>query len=200
MSDVKAVLFDLGNVLVDIDLGMFPQKLGFAEAKEIMYLAQDLRAWVLRYETGEFQTDIFLAGLQNILGGAYPMRQLREAFQSIVRDPVKGMEELVEQVSRATSTALVSNTNEIHHLTAKAIVPALVHLEREYVSYELKILKPAPAFYEAVIGDLQLRPDEIIFVDDTADNVAGANAAGMTGILFTNAVILRDQLRSFGVV
>jgi HAD superfamily hydrolase (TIGR01509 family) len=199
MSEVQAVLFDLGNVLVDVDVGMFPQKLGFEEATEIMYLAQDLRAWVLRYEAGEFATDLFLAGLQNILGGAYPMRQIREAFQSIVRDPIVGMERLVDIVSRTRRTALVSNTNEIHHLTAKATVPALVHIQHEYVSYELKVLKPAPGFYRAVIEDLQLKPEEIVFIDDTPDNVAGAEAAGMTGVVFTNAVTLEKQLRSLGI-
>ena len=199
MSAVQAVLFDLGNVLVDVDQGIFPQSLGFQNAEEIMYLAQDLRDWARRYETGQFATDIFLAGLQNILGGSYPIRQLRQAFQSIIRDPIPGMEDLVADVSRLMRTALASNTNEIHHLTSMAVVPALAHLSKHYVSYELKVMKPEPEFYAAILRDLDLPPAQVVFIDDKVENIAGATAAGMSGVLFTTAPELRERLRALGV-
>lgn len=197
MGKIKAVLFDLGNVLVDIDLNMFWRMLEFDSPAAIAPYAQDLKQWAMRYEAGEFPTDHFLLGLQRILGSGYSMPALRKAFQSIICQPIAGMEELVADVSRRYRTALVSNTNEIHHLSSGATVPALEYLSKHYVSYELRVMKPKSGFYEAVLRDLDLPAQEVVFIDDLPENIEGANRAGMHGILFRGVEGLRKDLRNF---
>ncbi len=62
-----------------------------------------------------------------------------------------------------------------------------------YVSGELGLLKPQAEIYRHVLADLGITPAEAIFVDNRASNVAGAEALGITGHVFTDA----DQLRAF---
>jgi HAD superfamily hydrolase (TIGR01509 family) len=109
------------------------------------------------------------------------------------------MEEVVRTWSEKCPTALVSNTNEIHHLTSTAAVPALGLLPTHYVSYELKALKPDEAFYRAILADLALPAGEVVFIDDLEENVEGARRAGMIGVRFTSVDDLKrdlDQLQN----
>lgn len=65
-----------------------------------------------------------------------------------------------------------------------------------YVSGELRLLKPEPAIYLHVLDDLGIAPAEMVFTDNRADNVAGAEALGITGHVFTGAAALRSFLES----
>jgi len=62
-----------------------------------------------------------------------------------------------------------------------------------YVSGELGLIKPDPEIFLHVLADLSLTPAEAIFIDNRDSNVAGAEALGITGHVFTTA----DALRSF---
>jgi putative hydrolase of the HAD superfamily len=60
-----------------------------------------------------------------------------------------------------------------------------------YVSGELGLLKPHPEIYRHVLDDLGIAPAEAVFIDNRAPNVAGAQALGITGHVFTGAAALR---------
>ena len=62
-----------------------------------------------------------------------------------------------------------------------------------YVSGELGLIKPQPEIFLHVLADLSITPAEAIFIDNRESNVAGAEALGITGHVFTTA----DALRSF---
>jgi putative hydrolase of the HAD superfamily len=66
--------------------------------------------------------------------------------------------------------------------------------EAFYVSGELRLLKPEAAIYRHVLDDLGITPAEMVFVDNRADNVAGAQDLGITGHVFTDAASLRAFL------
>ncbi len=200
MTDVRAVLFDLGNVLVDVDVNMFWRSLGFDGPDAIAPYADALRAWAMRYEAGAFATIEFVDGLGKILEDRFTSEELVEAFDRIIREPIDGMAAIVEQVAARRTTALVSNTNELHHHGSIRRVPALRHLHRQYVSYQLKVMKPGRNFYEAIIRDQQLPPEQMIFIDDLEENVKGAVDAGMRGIRFVDVVSLEKELRALKIL
>ena len=63
-----------------------------------------------------------------------------------------------------------------------------------YVSGELGLLKPHPDIYRHVLRDLGITPADAIFIDNRETNVAGAQALGITGHVFTHAGRLREFL------
>lgn len=65
-----------------------------------------------------------------------------------------------------------------------------------YVSGELRLLKPQPEIFLHVLDDLGIAPAEAVFTDNRASNVAGAQALGITGHVFTGARPLRAFLAS----
>jgi putative hydrolase of the HAD superfamily len=65
-----------------------------------------------------------------------------------------------------------------------------------YVSGELRLLKPEADIYRHVLDDLGITAEQMVFTDNRADNVAGAEALGITGHVFTDAASLRSFLVS----
>jgi putative hydrolase of the HAD superfamily len=65
-----------------------------------------------------------------------------------------------------------------------------------YVSGELGLLKPHAEIYRHVLGDLGIAPAEAVFIDNRESNVAGAQALGITGHVFTGPGPLRAFLAS----
>ncbi|MGI9823194.1 HAD-IA family hydrolase [Agromyces sp. Marseille-Q5079] len=67
--------------------------------------------------------------------------------------------------------------------------------EQVFVSGELNLVKPDAAIYEHVIAELGIDPDQFVFVDNKAENVAGSLAVGGAAHVFTDAGSLESWLR-----
>ena len=63
------------------------------------------------------------------------------------------------------------------------------------VSAEVKLVKPHPEIYNLALEQLELNPEETIFIDDFIENVQGAEAIGMTGIHFVSTDDVVAKLR-----
>ena len=53
------------------------------------------------------------------------------------------------------------------------------HVDGEFYSSELGVMKPSPRYFTVVLEALGLRPHEVLFIDDNADNVAAASSVGL---------------------
>jgi HAD superfamily hydrolase (TIGR01509 family) len=66
-------------------------------------------------------------------------------------------------------------------------------------SSEVNLKKPDSRIYLMALEQMKLKPEESIFIDDTEENVLGAEKVGMKGILFTDHQSLLIGLRSLGI-
>ena len=66
-------------------------------------------------------------------------------------------------------------------------------------SYEIHKVKPNPEIYEALYERYGLNPAECLFIDDLKENIAGARATGMDGIVFESIDQLKTELISYGI-
>lgn len=66
-------------------------------------------------------------------------------------------------------------------------------------SFEVGESKPSKRIFETLIGRAQLPPEQIVFADDNAENLAGAEALGITTFLYKNYDQFLDELKSRGV-
>ena len=55
------------------------------------------------------------------------------------------------------------------------------------ISYEIKIVKPEPGIYEALLTKYGLQAKECVFLDDKAENIEAAKALGFHGIVVEQA-------------
>ena len=61
------------------------------------------------------------------------------------------------------------------------------------LSYELGVVKPQRAIYEDAVRGLGVAAGDALFVDDRPENVEGAVAVGLRGVLYTNWEDFRDS-------
>ncbi|TXK17210.1 HAD family phosphatase [Homoserinibacter sp. GY 40078] len=74
--------------------------------------------------------------------------------------------------------------------------PTAVVFEKVFVSAELGMLKPDASIYRHVIDELDIRPEQLVFIDNKEVNVDGAVALGATGHVFRDASGLRHFLEN----
>jgi len=200
MSAIRLTLFDFGNVLAHIDFNEFWRTLGLRHPDEIAPYADGYTSWTHEYEMGFISTTQYFTELQSVFSRRFDAKQLEQAFANIIMEPINGMAEIVECVSRLHRTALVSNTNELHYKNSIEPSEAVGYLRKQYLSYQLHIMKPAQEFYDIILKDEHMDPSEVLFIDDLEINVEGARAAGMHAIKFENYMQVKERLKALKIL
>jgi putative hydrolase of the HAD superfamily len=65
-------------------------------------------------------------------------------------------------------------------------------------SWELRLIKPERAIYEHAVASLQCAPEEVLFIDDKEENIAGAKAAGLHGVVYSNHADFLRKMQEAG--
>jgi len=95
-------------------------------------------------------------------------------------------------------TALLSNMPSDMIAHVRENFTWLASFDHQILSAEVRLVKPDPAIFQLCLDRLDVRAPEAIFVDDTKENVAGAQSLGFATILFRSVARLRRDLESIG--
>lgn len=71
--------------------------------------------------------------------------------------------------------------------------------DAQVFSYQVGVLKPEKRIFEAALHTLATTPPESVFIDDFFENIAGAQAVGLTALLFTTLPKLLSDLDHIGI-
>jgi putative hydrolase of the HAD superfamily len=133
------------------------------------------------------------------IGAVWDEAQVHELWVADFRSWLSVNPAVIEVLSDlragATRLALLSNAGPDYGSYFRH-GPLGVFFEACYVSGELGLLKPSPEIYFRVLDSLSVAPAQAVFTDNRASNVAGAEAIGITGHVFTTAAALRSFLTS----
>ena len=138
----------------------------------------------------------------NLFENRFSAEQLRNAAVQIIGKPIEGMSEIVQQVGKKRKTALLSNTNPLHYDYSIDTIPALnaIPSERHFVSFKLGILKPNMGIFRKVIELTNVTAGQIFFVDDSPENVSGAQGVGIRASQLKGVDDLKRELIELGVI
>ncbi len=104
------------------------------------------------------------------------------------------MAAMVEQLGLSHRLILASNTDAIHIAHSMEHFRALAAFDRYFLSNEMGILKPDPAYFKYMLSELQIPPGDCIFIDDRAENVLSARDLGINGLVFESIEKLKVDL------
>jgi FMN phosphatase YigB (HAD superfamily) len=201
VTDIKLVAFDLGNVLCTVDETTASKKLSelsdkpWEDVHEIVF--SPIRK--LQFESGEISFDEHAVQAISNLGIDMPLNEFTDLYDSVLI-PSESMFPLIERIADTYRLALVSNTSEPHWKSAERFLPFSSSLDPIIVSYEVGVMKPEPAFYDALLERSGVPTANILFVDDLVANIEGAEAAGMIGHQFTSKRNLETALAELGII
>ena len=131
------------------------------------------------YQNGLVTTEQYLSSLSQFL--EVGKDEAERVHAGILVSPYEGTIELVTDLCNSgRKTACLSNTNERHWptLISKKHYPAIAMLDFKVASHEIKLMKPDSEAYEEFQRITNTTAAEIVFFDDGAGNVGGANACG----------------------
>ncbi len=188
-------LFDLGNVVIEIDF----QRALAAWADSSGIPADHLAArFVLdemyeRHERGEIDAPRYFEHLRQCLGIDLTDTQMARGWNSIYVGEIPGMRALLEGLAGRSPIYAFTNTNETHRRCWEAEYAAVLQPFTEiFCSSRMGCRKPDPAAYRQVAARIGAAPEAFVFFDDLQENVDGARAAGMQAILVRSI----DDVRS----
>lgn len=187
----KAIIFDLGNVLLPIDLGLTYE--AFAaysslSAVEIEKKILENQLWV-PYESGLQSDEEFRVFLREHLSLNCTDLEFDEAFSALLLDFHQGVYDLVESLTSFFQLYLLSNTSSIHakRFTQVKLGPEGQNLfslfDRVYFSFEMGLVKPNPLIYQQVLEENSLNASDALFFDDNVANINSANLLGIQSFL-----------------
>jgi putative hydrolase of the HAD superfamily len=196
----RAVIFDLGRVLVHFDYkrgyraleGLCPH-----EAAAIPKLLAGT-GLVERFETGLVEPRDFVAEMSRALDLRVDYEKFCEIWSCIFTDTLVP-ESMLEGLKARYRLLLLSNTNAIHFEMIRRTYPMLRHFDDLILSYEVKAMKPQPAIYRAAIERAGCEPGECFYTDDVPEYVAGARAMGIDAVQFQGAERLAEEMKARGI-
>ncbi|HEY3250940.1 MAG TPA: HAD family phosphatase [Ignavibacteria bacterium] len=184
---IKNIIFDLGNVLVDVQYERFRKVICSKNVTEKQYddffLNGNYR--IMGYESGKINTGEFVSTCINGLNLRMSEQDFSNAFNDMFEE-ITPMKELVLKLSRDKShnLFLLSNTSPLHFEHAIKRFDFINSLHSFGLSYELKSLKPEKEIYERAINQFGVNPAECLFIDDLAENCASAEKFGIKTIVY----------------
>jgi putative hydrolase of the HAD superfamily len=199
---VDALLFDLGNVLIEVDFGRAISKWAKAAnaAEERIAPCFGPDEAYCAHERGELSEAQYFASLRKSLGINLSDAQFLSGWNAIFGEPIDGMESLVRGLSRRLPLYAFSNTNRAHRTHWEPRYRALLAPFREVIcSCDIGTRKPAADAFMKVAERIGVAPSRIGFFDDLEENVAGARAAGFRAFRVCAAAEVREALRDLAI-
>lgn len=200
---MKAVIFDLGNVVVrwdpravfrdhfatDAEVARFMDEIGFAD-------------WNLGIDAGRDWDEAVAALSVAHPRHAVPIAAYRDRLMDAHPALLPGVADLIAELDAAgVPLFALSNTSVAAAARLALKYPEVLRRFRDVVvSAAVGAMKPDPEIFRIALARNDLKAGETIFVDDSPENVEGARAAGLDAIHFTDAEALALALRDRGLL
>jgi glucose-1-phosphatase len=176
--EVDFVLFDLGGVLIELGGVAALQELTDTISDDAMWYRWLMSPWVRRFEKGECSASEFSAGFV----AEWELEISPERFLDIFCDwpigPYPGSAELLVEVQQSVPIGCLSNTNSTHWSYQSSQWPMLDLFDFRFLSFELGLVKPDVAIFQAVADQIPIGRDRILYFDDVALNADAARSFG----------------------
>jgi len=198
---IKALIFDLGNVLIFFDWKISENRLNKIKPglgnlttkffKENNFIIKDL-------EKGKLSEDKFLDTIKSHIDSNIDRITLAKIFSEIFSENIV-LTKLLPELKRNYKLFLLSNTNIIHKKFGWGHYEFLKHFDKLFLSYEIGAVKPEEEIYNYVIQSIDLNPDEVLYIDDIEEYVNVAKKLGWNATQFKSNEKLIEDFESFGL-
>jgi putative hydrolase of the HAD superfamily len=205
VPDADFLIFDLGNVIVDIDyrksLELIKKELpeNHHDKTEQFYLTEFHK----KYEKGEINSITFRNDVRDFFQQDWNDEKIDDLWNSLLKNIPSERIELISKLKEKYTLGILSNTNEIH-IDA---VYKMLHKDFElknfdslfhhvFLSHEMGLSKPSSEIYLAMLDQLGAKPERVVFFDDLEANVKGAASVGIQAVHVTGPHVIFDYLKN----
>ncbi|HDM8439384.1 TPA: glucose-1-phosphatase [Yersinia enterocolitica] len=187
-------IFDLGNVIVDID---FKRVLGVWSKLSSVPLATLSERFTMgevfqQHERGEISDEDFARQLSDEMGLSLSFEQFAEGWQAVFvalrPEVISIMQKLRAEGHRVV---VLSNTNRLHcNYWPQHYPEVAAAADHMYLSQDLGMRKPEARIYQHVLSVENTPAEQAVFFDDVEANIVAARIEGITGIHVTDRKVI----------
>ena len=200
-SRVKALLFDLGGVVVEFDFAR-----ALAHWAPMSSLPPEALAGVFshdedyqRHERGELSGPEYFGTLRRKLQLDASDEQIEAGWNAIFQAEIGQTLDAIEGVRPLLPCYAFSNTNKSHHAAWRAAFPRIeLAFDKIFTSSDIGLRKPEPAAFEHVCREIGMPTQSLLFFDDLEENVLAARACGLQAVQVRSPEDVRAALRELG--
>ena len=198
----KAVVFDVGNVLFDWDIGALYARLIPDRARRDWFLANVVTPqWHFQHDRGRPMAETIPELQAQYPAEAELIAAYRTYWLETITGPVAGMPALVaELVARQVPLFGITNFSAELWDIFRPTAPIFDAFTDIVVSGTEMQWKPEPPIYRLALQRFGLEAGEGLFVDDRIENIRAGEAQGFPGHHFTGAARLRTRLVAEGLL
>lgn len=185
MASIEAVIFDIGNVLIEWNPERYYDRVIGEERRRALFAEVDLHAMNDRVDRGEDFRDTIYDAAEQYPRWRAEIRQWHDNWIELASPAIPGSVRLLRALrSRGVPVFALTNFGVGSFDYALTQYDFLAEFDRPYVSGRMKTIKPEPRIYEMVEEDCGIAPGNLLFTDDRAENIAVAAARGWQTHLF----------------
>jgi HAD superfamily hydrolase (TIGR01509 family) len=200
-TKVRAVIFDIGRVLIRLDVGraMKGMASGTVLSPEELWSAIENDPRWKDWQEGRIPARDWHLHMQRRFGGSSTFEQFAETWNVVMHpEPIQG-KELFEKLSKKYRLALLSNTDPIHVAHMESRYDFFAYFPARIYSCAVGASKPSPIIYREALRACRVRAEEAVYIDDIAAYVTAAQQLGMAGIQFQSPEQLVSSLQELGL-
>lgn len=178
----KAVLLDLGGVVLGINVAQVFQTWAARAGVTADHFKHN---WIMDeayelHETGDIDFVEYARRQAQHFAVDMPISDWQVGWNAIWTEPYAQVVSLLPKVAQRFELYAFSNTNAVHAESFLNRYPdALAHFNTLFLSHEIGVRKPHPQAFRYVCDLIDIQPQEVLFIDDNADNINGARTAGL---------------------
>ncbi|WP_439394897.1 HAD family hydrolase [Bradyrhizobium sp. PMVTL-01] len=202
MTDgIKLVLFDMDNVLCDYDRAKRVACLAELAGTTSAFVHEAI--WDSGFEalgdSGALDAADYLRGFGERMGHPLSLDEWVEARRSSMQAS-SAMLEIVRRLRETVDVAVLTNNTTLVTDHLDTLLPDLRPLFGSRIYASARTAKPDPRCYRLCLSELNVMPQNILFVDDLMANVAGAREAGLFAHHHTSVEAFRQALSEYGLL
>lgn len=199
---IVAVIFDLGNVLVDWSPANLYDKL-FSDKAERDYFLNNVATmdWHAEQDAGRSPQEATELLVKEHPKWAHPIRAFYARWKEMFGGPIEGSVQILKELKeKGYKVYALSNWNaELFNDTLDDF-PFLAWFDDKVISGEVKLKKPDAAIFHLALRRFGLSPAQAVFVDDSEKNIETAKRLGIHSIHFKNPEALRQELQALNLL
>ena len=188
INSYRNIIFDLGGVIIDITLQKTIdefQKYTNLNVKDY-YHGHNPKQYFKEYEVGTLTSEEFRQQLRNELFLQATDTQIDSAWCALIGEFPSNKIALLKDIKEHKRIFLYSNTCEIHYTFFRKRFKEIHQgqeldelFEKAYYSHLLGYRKPGTEGFRKILEDNNLVAKETLFIDDSLENIKGAQTLGL---------------------
>jgi putative hydrolase of the HAD superfamily len=197
VKNIKAVVFDLGNVILNFDNRIIS---GFIAAKSGAK-EDDIRAFIFGgaiekdIDSGAISLETFLNRINQKFSSNISLKEFEPVFCGVFTENEKVSGLIAALKNSKYRIGLLSNTNRPHFEYIKKRYPVIKLIDDLHLSFETGYVKPEKQAFDNILNFYGAGPGEIVYIDDLPKNVNAALPLGINAVLFESFEQLTRSLK-----